>query len=273
MVAIEIINQCNFNCYFCGAGTIPEPLEMISFNDIKKLIYEMEKLNISFLKLTPSRGEIFLHPEIYEILEFLSRSKIKTIEFHTNFSRINFEKLVLINLSKFRIIISHYGFKGIEEFSYQTRTREKYFYKVEENLIKASQLGINIIIDIRTRQYNYDCETQPRTTINERIGVCSNFWIPRILSNGNMTFCTCSALSIKLIEEDIIGNIYKQTFKELYLSIKRYDFYKTFKDNSLPNLCKNCTSFSNSKIQLNLNSLKNFQIIKQNWNKNNGKQN
>jgi organic radical activating enzyme len=272
MLAIEIINQCNFKCYFCGAGNTKEPLEIINLDTIKTLIKDINELKITYLKLTPSRGEIFLHPDIYEILKLFTNSNLKTIEFHTNFSKINFDKLTTngINLKKLKIHVSHYGCDGIEEFKYQTRAKDKFFYKIEENIQLAKQYGINIELSNRNRFYDYDCETQSRINVPKITGVCSNLWVPRILSNGDFNYCTCSGEPTDLTKDAILGNIYKTNFKDLYLDGKRYKLFKDFKDGITPDICKTCTSFSSNQFQPTINSLKNFNICKQNWN-NNGK--
>jgi hypothetical protein len=263
MLAIEIINQCNFNCYFCGAGTIKEKTEIITLETIKKISLDINELGIQYLKLTPSRGEIFLHPEIYEILDvLLSIDTIKIIEFHTNFSRINFEKLFNLKHRKLKINVSHYGHDGLNEFIYQTRTNQKFFDKVEANIQLAKKLGINIILDPRNRYYDYDCDIQPRKYIPEfKQKVCSFLYCPRIFSNGDFYHCTCSGERRDIDEKFIIGNIYNQTMNELYLSTKRIIPFEQFKT-QVPDLCKNCTSYNSNFFSPSINGLKNLQKIK-----------
>lgn len=265
MLGIEIINQCNFSCYFCAAGYKKQELQMLSLNDIITLSEDIIKLGISFIKLTPSRGEIFIHPEIYEILSLLSNIEtIKQIYFHTNFEMVNFNLLLTSNIKieKLKIFVSHYGFNGVEEFIFQTNKSKQEYYNVENNIKKAKEIGIDFNISPRTRNYNYDCPNQKRKVYDKPNGVCSNSFVPRIVANGDFIYCTCSPDSSFLDDRYIIGNIKMTSLLDLYLHQKRYNFYLKMRNNIIPDICEECTTFNITTYKPTISCIKNLSKMK-----------
>jgi hypothetical protein len=265
MLAIEIINQCNFSCYFCAAGYKKEPLQQITLEEIKNLSNDIKELDIRFVKLTPSRGEIFMHKSAYEILSVISNiSTVEKIQFHTNFSLINFDKLYNSNIAirKLEMNVSHYGSKGIEEFIFQTKKNEKEFKTVQQNIEESKKRNLKIYLDPRSRNDTKDYEYEgKKTLVNNNNGVCNNFWVPRIVANGDFIYCTCSPDSSNLDDRYIIGNFRKTNFKELYLHTKRLTFYEQMKSDNMPEICKGCVSFTQEMYKPDVSTLKNFVKI------------
>lgn len=270
MLGIELINQCNFNCYFCAVSYVKEPLKQISLEEITNISKDIDELGISFIKLTPSRGEVFMHKQIYSILNVLTNiNSVETIQFHTNFGLVDFDKLLNsnIDLDKLTIDVSHYGHLGVDEFTFQTNKDKKHYDMVEKNLKKATKLGIKHNLNVRTRKYNYDAPTQPRDVYKKQVGICHNFWVPRIMADGNFSYCTCSPDSSTIDERYIVGNIRETKFKELYLSPKRYEFFKQMKEGT-NSACADCTSFTQSMYNPTVSVFKNFAKIKKLYNEN-----
>jgi molybdenum cofactor biosynthesis enzyme MoaA len=265
MLAIEIINQCNFSCYFCAVSYKKESLQQITVDEIESLSKDIEELGISFIKLTPSRGEIFMHKDVYEILSILTNiSTVKTIQFHTNFSLVNFDKLYNSNIviKKLNINVSHYGSKGLEEFLFQTKKTKKDYFLVEKNIEESKKRMLKIGVDSRsiedTKHFEYEGFNQVEKDILTNSGVCNNSWVPRIVANGDFIYCTCSPDSSNLDNRYIIGNFRITPFKELYLHNKRYLFYEQMKSKQMPDICKRCVSFTQEMYQPTVSVMKNF---------------
>lgn len=264
MIGIEIINQCNFNCFFCLVSRDPKPLEMLSLEVIKKIARDIEYLEIQEIKLTPQRGEIFVHPEIYEILNVLTNIQcVKKVYFNTNFEKINFSKYLNsnIDIEKIEILISHYGCNGLDEFVSQTQKSEKEFNTVESNIEIARRLNIKVNTSPRTLEYKYDYKDGGyiRDVKPEQYKICSNIWVPRIDANGDFTLCTNNVIQTK---DEIIGNIHKDSLVDLYLDNSRLKLYNDMKNGIIPKMCKDCTSFDINQIKPNISALKNFNKIK-----------
>lgn len=262
MLAIETINQCNFKCYFCPAGNVKDKLELITLENIKNIIPHIIKLDINTIKLTPSRGEFFLHPEAYKILKALSDVDcIKNIHFHTNLELINIDEIYShnIDVNKIFLMVSHYGVDGVDDFIFQTKKSEKEYLKVQENIKKLELSNLCFEIQPRPKNYDYDLPTVDRLHNYKFSGVCWNMWMPRISSNGDFVYCTCSETYYP--NSAIIGNIFKNSLYDLYTHKKRYEIYSNMKNSKYPEMCKICKSFRQNR-NVNLSSYKNMTICK-----------
>ncbi|HLE09648.1 MAG: hypothetical protein A2504_07005 [Bdellovibrionales bacterium RIFOXYD12_FULL_39_22] len=272
MLAIELINRCNFDCFFCGArlNKIDQPRETIPNSIFYPIIDDAIHLGVSRLKLTPSTGEIFLDNEIYEKLDYIEKSKIEKVEFHTNFSLVNIDKL--LRYKKLHIFISHYGCGNYETFSYMTQQNRAMFDRIEDNIAEAKRKGLHILVDPRPLSYDFnydntDDKTLPDTykTKRDRIvmknGLCGMLWLPRILSNGDFVYCTCSGKARDLPSYMILGNVFSTSLEKLYLSAKRKEMILEHKGGKYNDYCLKCNSFS-KKITPTIFCLRNFSKMK-----------
>ena len=107
MIDIELVEGCNFKCYFCRAKEITNNV-YIDLMLFKRIITEAKQLGIKTVKLTPCRGEPFLHPNIYEILEFACQH-MDHVHMFTNATAINVDKLKAIASPKLELYVSFYG--------------------------------------------------------------------------------------------------------------------------------------------------------------------
>lgn len=268
MLALEIINQCNFKCFFCGVANVKEPYEIITLKQIQKMVPDIKELGISYIKLSPTRGEMFIHPEVYDILKtFTDISSVKEIFFHTNFESVNFDKLMNsgIDTKKLKIRVSHYGAAGVEQFIQQTQKTEVEYLNVENNIKHALELGLDLKCDARTMDYNYDIPGSTTFTYDVPNGVCNNQWVPRITTQGKFSYCTCAPVdSYEITEDYIIGDINERSLKDLYHDGKRYELWKRQKEGDMPDICKNCTTFNQFHGTPSLSVMKNFAVCKKN---------
>lgn len=99
---LELTNACNQQCIFCYAGANLKNTSFIPVETAKKIIQEIRKKGFHTLQLTG--GELFLHPNFWEIVEYTSIVNFPEIEVYTNLTLIN--KHDLIKLKKFGIKIA-----------------------------------------------------------------------------------------------------------------------------------------------------------------------
>lgn len=97
MIVVEILEYCNFKCYFCKAKDITEPKYM-PLDLFKRIILEAKEMGITEIDLIPAKGEPFLHPDIYEMLDFLNTHMKHTIVF-SNATAINVNKLKHVGMN------------------------------------------------------------------------------------------------------------------------------------------------------------------------------
>lgn len=73
-VSIEIIQKCLNRCLHCSSCSTSKSTAMLSINVVKKVVEGLCALGVQRICL--SGGEPFLHPEISEIIEFISQKGI-----------------------------------------------------------------------------------------------------------------------------------------------------------------------------------------------------
>lgn len=79
-LCFEIIESCPNNCKFCSSNSCIDKKQIISFEDFKRVIdYFIGKGGIEELSL--SGGEPFLHPNLFDMVEYATSRGIKTVIF------------------------------------------------------------------------------------------------------------------------------------------------------------------------------------------------
>jgi len=271
MLGIEIINICNYNCYFCGSQYVNK--HKILSNDVFfKIIDDAKKIGIDELDLTPIDGEVFIDPEFIEKLNYVLPDF--SVSFYTNFSKCNeavqdkLKKLTEKYQGKLDIRISDYGDGCLEDFITLTRKTENDWNIYRNNLEYAKK--INLPIEISYRGINYDFyngvdiidKEEFTKNIREknktRTGVCSLQFIPRLNMNGNMVYCLCGESELTVDTELLLGNIYKTSLEDVYFSKKRLEIFTNQTKNIYNESCSNCDIFENKT-----GTIKNYKVYKE----------
>ena len=79
-LCFEIIEKCLNNCSFCSSNSNCNKLQIIEFDDFKRVIdFFMASGGIEEISL--SGGEPFLHPDIFKMVEYTKSLGIKTVIF------------------------------------------------------------------------------------------------------------------------------------------------------------------------------------------------
>jgi len=268
MISIDIINQCNFNCFFCAQKN--NKAQILTLDDIvSKIVPALKKLKISTIRLTPDEGEIFLHKDIYKILSVLSNLEhVTQIQFFTNFEKINLQKYLKSNikLNKIKMDISYYGINGVDEFKAQTQMQNKSFERVEQNINAATELGIAFTLHSRTLEREYTFDDIRPSTEQKLDKYCLNAAMPQINCYGDLLQCSCRGNVKELEEYNVIGNIFKEDLYDLYTSYKRYEFFLEF-NLGTPKNCFLCCTANCVSDNRTFSSYINFNECKKNYSK------
>ena len=95
-LCFEIIEKCPNNCKFCSSNSCYTKNTLITFNDYKRVIdYFMSEGGIE--ELSFSGGEPFLHPELFQMLEYSKSLGIRTVIFTSGIKRRLPVSIELIN--------------------------------------------------------------------------------------------------------------------------------------------------------------------------------
>lgn len=278
-----MISTCNFKCYFCESRILNKDLKRtMTISELKNILDDCKKLQITHLNITPSTGELFLDTGIYDKLDLIKKYPFKEIKFNTNGSLLDVDKLKNCIDERFKVSISYYGINNFDEFKYLTQSSKNDYIKIEENIKLLKDNNIWFKLDDRSLSgHFYTTENKNDKTLNEKYRfnqrglefknfkeqMCSNIFYPRIDVFGNFIFCSCSNPFHKIFKEQIIGNVFETSLSELYFSEKRLTLMKNLLKKDIPDFCLNCDSYNKvGNIKLNTIYLKKF--IKQNDNSN-----
>ena len=217
MIGIEIIDGCNFKCWFCRAKDL-DGYSFMELDIFKQTILEAKELGIKTVDMIPSRGDPFLHPNIYEMLDF-ANEHMSDILIFTNATPINVRKLKDVNLSRTKLCISLYG-KNAERFIELTQTTEEMFNIFENRIKELSAAGIKYSLERRDVNYKFDAHGQlPPEDFNPK-EKCRFHHVPKVLVDGSVTFCR-TAWSANGLS---IGNLHERSLHDLLADPIRYKF-------------------------------------------------
>jgi MoaA/NifB/PqqE/SkfB family radical SAM enzyme len=237
MLAIEIIEGCNFKCYFCAAKDL-KTYSFISLDLFKRVVLEAKDLGITKLNLTPCKGEPFMHPNIYEILNFVNQHMKETLVF-TNATAINVNKLKKIKLNNVKLCVSYYG-ETVDKFIELTQTTESLFNTFHRRLIELKDAAINHEVHRRDLNYkfDYDGNTVNDVPLNKK---CKYHHEPKVFANGDVTFCIFAREEIPNNKKIFYDNVNNNSLKNILENPLRYKFYDS------QSLCiSNCSSYDQS---------------------------
>lgn len=261
MLAVEIIDGCNFKCWFCNAKDVKKNtyMDIKLFRDV---IIQAKDLGIKIIDMVPSKGEPFLHPKIYEMLDFVNLHMEEIIIF-SNATAINVQELKKVNLTKTKLGISFYG-SNVKKFNQLTGMNEKLF-KIFNNKIKElSEYNIPHTIERRDINYEFTKNKEEKNKDFDSSLKCKFHSVPKILYNGDVTFCRFSKNNIIGSNKIIFANVNDVSLEEALQNPIRYKFFDS------QSICsKLCDSFdADCRIKQTISSVKFMMKSKINYKNN-----
>ena len=257
MIVIEILEYCNFKCYFCKAKDITEPKYM-SLELFKRIILEAKALGITEVDLIPAKGEPFLHPDIYEMLAFLNDHMKYTIVF-TNATAINVAKLKNVPMNHIKLCVSYYGATP-EKFKELTAMDKNLFDIVHKRLEQMDESGITYNLERRDYGYEFDHPGVVKTDTMDPKVKCHFHSMPKILANGDVMFCKFVKDNTPPNDKIAFANLNTVSLKEALEDPIRYKFFDS------QSICINhCSSFSRTCYKESIISFKLMAASKKNY--------
>lgn len=260
MIDIEIVEGCNFKCYFCRAKELQKHT-YINKALFERVIIEAKDLGVRAVKLTPCRGEPFIHPHIYELLDFAC-THMKQVHMFTNATAINVTKLQSINHSTLDLHVSYYG-DNPAKFIELTCTNEHMFNMFHRKLLDLSQAGVHFQVHRRDVDYVFDYDGGPTVDVPEFdvSKKCPFHQNPKIMANGDITYCNLAREEMPNNPEIFFANVSNIPLKEALEHPMRYKFFDS------QSICAaRCTSFNRPcHSKHSVNSMKLLLASKKNY--------
>jgi MoaA/NifB/PqqE/SkfB family radical SAM enzyme len=248
MIVIEILEYCNFKCYFCKAKDITDPKYM-PLELFKKIVLEAKALGITEVDLIPAKGEPFLHPDIYEMLTFLNEHMKYTIVF-TNATAINVNKLKDVPMNHIKLCVSYYGATP-EKFKELTAMDKNLFDIVHKRLEQLDNSGITYHLERRDYGYEFDHPGTVKTDTMDPKVKCHFHSMPKIMANGDVMFCKFVKDNTPPNDKIAFANLNNVSLKEALEDPIRYKFFDS------QSICINhCSSFSRTCYKESIISFK-----------------
>jgi MoaA/NifB/PqqE/SkfB family radical SAM enzyme len=248
MIVIEILEYCNFKCYFCKAKDITDPKYM-PLELFKKIVLEAKALGITEVDLIPAKGEPFLHPDIYEMLAFLNEHMKYTIVF-TNATAINVNKLKDVPMNHIKLCVSYYGATP-EKFKELTAMDKNLFDIVHKRLEQLDNSGITYHLERRDYGYEFDHPGTVKTDTMDPKVKCHFHSMPKIMANGDVMFCKFVKDNTPPNDKIAFANLNNVSLKEALEDPIRYKFFDS------QSICINhCSSFSRTCYKESIISFK-----------------
>ncbi len=191
-VQMDTTWMCNLKCKMCEWDDIQiDRKTPVDFNLFKRVIQEFMELGLRKINLGVS-GEPMMHPEITEIIKFLSERKLE-ISVVTNLS-YSIDKFIE-SLRKVSNLIVSIDAATPDTYS-KVRTGGD-FERVLSNVARLSDMGINVIASYVIEKNNYK-------EINEFIKLMHK-------------------IKVKKVHFGIVNNINHEILKQVMLSESEYD--------------------------------------------------
>lgn len=279
-INMQLNFNCNLKCFFCRGSmdNIHElsRTKSMTQNNFEIFINKITDYGISHLQLTQAIGEPFIDKGIIDKIKFLeSNDKIKWYMITTNCTVLNEKHFEIIEkCKKLYLVASIYGYNSKTYEQSTGKNKFKSFYNnlkklgdIFENKNNTSLLDFNIrckdsyynfptyslvkiLIDKLIKNDNIqmsDSETENTNrggllkTYNKsskKSGICPNG--PGdgggVLPNGDFLFCPFHDVN----RVGIMGNLFKQTLKEIYSSDKWQELISNQSKNIYTGICADC---------------------------------
>jgi MoaA/NifB/PqqE/SkfB family radical SAM enzyme len=257
MLVIDIIEFCNFKCYFCKAKDITEPVYM-PLDLFKRIVLEAKELGITEIDLIPAKGEPFLHPNIYEMLAFLNEHMKYTIVF-TNATAVNVKKLKQVPMNNIKLNVSYYGATP-EKFKQLTAMDKNLFDIVHKRLEEMTANGIRFNLERRDYGYEFNHTGTPKNKNLDPKVKCHFHSMPKIMANGDVVFCKFVKDNTPPNDKISFANLNNVSLKDALTDPIRYKFYDS------QSICVNhCSSYSRTCYKESISAFKIMAISKKNY--------
>ncbi len=139
---IEINSKCNINCKYCHNSNYANKKDDMSFEELKKLILGLKK-KYPLHKVLITGGEPLLHPNIEEIIKFISDLRIKC-DMVTNgklLTENKIHKFEECGLKRIRISIDGIG---AEHNLYRVGSNANRLWRLAEYAVKHTKMSVVI---------------------------------------------------------------------------------------------------------------------------------
>jgi organic radical activating enzyme len=257
MIVIDIIEFCNFKCYFCKAKDIVNP-KFMPLDLFKRIVLEAKELGITEIDLIPAKGDPFLHPDIYEMLAFLNEHMKYTIVF-TNATPVNVEKLKAVPMNNIKFCVSYYGATP-EKFKELTQMDKNLFDIVHKRLAQFDEAGIQYNLERRDYGYVFNYQDSSKVEEFDTSLKCHFHSMPKIFANGDVTFCKFVKDNTSAGDKGSFANLHKVSLKEALTDPIRYKFFDS------QSICTDhCSSFSRTCYKESIVSFKLMAASKRNY--------
>jgi len=191
LVDVELTNNCNLKCLFCGQQTMQREKGFMNEETFKKIINECSEYNTSIRLIR--WGEPFLHEKIIDFCKYIKEKNL-LVHITTNGLIINEEQMKdLVNLKLDSIIFS---FQGATKEEYEIMRNNKLYDKLKENIFKLIKIRGN-----SPKPYIHISSTVTNET-SEQIENFKKYWggIVDSVDVGKTNFSRLSANQIKSFE-------------------------------------------------------------------------
>jgi hypothetical protein len=211
----------------------------MDLNLFKSIVDQARELGITKLNLTPCKGEPFMHPHIYEILDYADQN-MREVMFFTNATAINVEKLKQVSLKNTQMCISEYG-SNEQGFIKLTNMRESTYRIYQRRLQELTQANIKYEIHYRPEDYEFDYNDGPVVSTEQfdTKSKCEYHHEPKVFANGDITFCIFAREEWQESQKIFYANLNTTTLADAITHPLRYKFYDS------QSLCASgCSGFS-----------------------------
>lgn len=288
-VTVEPTNLCNLHCEFCSWDKLKRPKGFLSYERFCYLIEQIPTLKRIALFFM---GEPFLNTEIFDMISYVERRGIevtistnstllsklayKIVESGLSNLEVCLDGLTQDTLGKYRKGANYSNVAlGIKTLCRLRETKPKVILRflvfrhnepqVEGVVRLAKDLGVALLrLGLPLLDFNSPCvdlglveewcaknpeyrRYDERGCLKNQLKNCPSVWTPTITWDGHVLPC-CIDVDAKYR----LGNVFEQSFKEIYWSDRYSKIRKLMWTKKLP-LCKECTLTSKANVELELN--------------------
>ena len=154
---IEICKKCYLNCKFCSSNADKFSLVQLNMKQFKSIIDDSDRFQISNFQI--SGGEPFLHPNIIDMCELLSKTN-KRIQIYTCGNIFSKGKLIplprqLLKKLKTYNVILRFNLQSHKKLIHNYLTNTDSYNNTLRSILRAIKFGIKTEIHIIPLKPNY----------------------------------------------------------------------------------------------------------------------